>query len=500
MCTSVHAPTSSVHKSACAHGRQATRHLDFDTRSVLRYVEKHMVKFKGRISEFFPELGAGDIAALDEWRGMFEELAGLQSDWRFPWDLHLKIAKKLNKKFKLRKYRSNDKFHKRNALNLQTMCGLWLAAQSLPWARNLDSPTPQPQPTTSSLPAPLAACSPQSSPKDAPLPQQSPALARTPQPPSDGKPTAHQRPALTTAPRMISQRPSLPSFMLRDVACFCGEAEASETELMDVAGQVRAEVAIVDAPASSGTRIIRTMNGEAAEVPANVASELAGEKQHDAPAVTPSDEISEPLIDKSTGEPFRTRGKLDNMTVQYGVWSSEVGPSGMKMADFDGEVVEVPGAMSPSQQVAPQKPGKQPQTQTAAPKPKSPLPTSRTLAAKNAGMDVKKRPAANAGANMTSPPPAKEAKHEARPGSSKCPATSAHADAEAPKHAKTSELETVPQTGNFFVDGHLKLGPLKVERYASQSYIRYRGEDGKLRLLINVSAKQTADHKARSVR
>ena len=69
--------------------------------------------------------------------------------------------------------------------------------------------------------------------------------------------------------------------MIQDVACFCGEEEAAETELMDVSGHVRAEVAIVDAPASSGTRIIRTMNGEAAEVPANVASELAGAWQHD---------------------------------------------------------------------------------------------------------------------------------------------------------------------------------------------------------------------------
>ena len=117
---------------------------------VVKYVEKRLVKYTGRIADFFPDLGPKDIVLLDEWRGMFEELGKLQSDWRFPWALHLKIARKLNKTFKLCRYRRSDRFHKSNALCLQKMCCFWLEAQQQkrPWATDLDSPTPQP-------PAPL---------------------------------------------------------------------------------------------------------------------------------------------------------------------------------------------------------------------------------------------------------------------------------------------------------------------------------------------------------
>ena len=283
-------PATSAHADAEApkHAKTSTGnftldgHLELGPLKVERYASQSYIRYRGEDGKLHLMISVSAKQTADHKAlcGKLQEVTG--SYWRL-WDLHLKIAKKLSKKFKLRRYRRSDHFHKKNALSLQNMCGLWMEAhqQERPWATGFDAPTPQPQPTTSSLPAPLAACSPQSSSKDAPPLQQSPALARTPQPPSDGKPTAHRRPALTTTPRMPSLRPNLPSFMIQDVACFCGEEEAAETELMDVSGHVRAEVAIVDAPASSGTRIIRTMNGEAAEVPANVASELAGAWQHD---------------------------------------------------------------------------------------------------------------------------------------------------------------------------------------------------------------------------
>ena len=160
---------------------------------------------------------------------------------------------------------------------------------------------------------------------------------------------------------------------------------------------------------------------------------------------------------------------------------------GMKMANFKGELIEVPGALASAD-----KPGK------AEGMPLKSLPRPRTLQQRNqTAIAGAASSASKKAANVTTAPKKRPAATGAQDIGEDKPVVAKRPAAKLSNKSEQANGLITPATGNYFLEGHQEYGSVKIERYKSQSYIRYKDSSGKMCLLVAINEKQSVNHQAR---